>query len=240
MVSLPEGLLAELDGWPRRAPQSKRASARARSGCTWRCAVSGGGQRTSLRFGAVRSEMPASPRCLGPGRGQCAARARWREAAAVTATVVLDSSVLLKWFRQGEELADRALELRAAHLEASWRSSCRGWRPTRSQRAPVQEGPLERRGAGRCSGAARHPPDLGGASAALMRRAVALAHLTGATVYDTVFAALAEGLEATSSPPARDWWPAWCCRPRSVSSRRVSRESQTPSCGRCRRARRHR
>jgi predicted nucleic acid-binding protein len=116
----------------------------------------------------------------------------------VTATVVLDSSVLLKWFRQGEELADRALSVREAFLDGElevavpWLAVYEVANVLRFKRdltsAQVQD-------------AVQALLDMGlswvAPSPALMRRAVALAHEADITVYDAAFVALAEGLEAT-------------------------------------------
>lgn len=116
----------------------------------------------------------------------------------MTATVVLDSSVLLKWFRQGEELADRALGLRAAFLEGNlevvlpWLAAYEVANVLRFKAdltsAQVQD-------------AVQALLDMGlswvAPTPALMRRAVALAQDVNITVYDAAFVALAEGLDAT-------------------------------------------
>lgn len=116
----------------------------------------------------------------------------------MTATVVLDSSVLLKWFRQGEELADRALALRAAFLAGElevvlpWLAAYEVANVLRFKRdltsSQVQDAVQ-----------ALLDMDLSwvAPTPALMRRAVALACEADLTVYDATFVALAEGLEAT-------------------------------------------
>ncbi len=111
--------------------------------------------------------------------------------------VVLDTSVVIKWFRQGEVLADRALVLRSAYLEGQTLVSV----PTlmahelanvlryKNDLTTVQ-----------VEDAVQSLFDMGlewvWPSAAVMRRAVVIARECDTTVYDTAFVALTEALDA--------------------------------------------
>jgi predicted nucleic acid-binding protein len=114
------------------------------------------------------------------------------------AHIVPDTSVVIKWFRQGEVLAEQALALRAAYLDGQLQlsvPSLLAYELTNVLRykddlttAQVEE-------------AVQSLVDMGLESAPptsiLMRRAAVIAHAADATVYDATFAALAESLEAT-------------------------------------------
>jgi predicted nucleic acid-binding protein len=115
----------------------------------------------------------------------------------MAAHVVLDTSVVIKWFRQGEVLAERALAWRAAYLDGRVQVSVPtllAYELTNVLRykddlttAQVEEAVQSLFDMG-----------LGWASptAAVMRRAAVIARESDATVYDATFAALAESLEA--------------------------------------------
>jgi predicted nucleic acid-binding protein len=111
--------------------------------------------------------------------------------------IVPDTSVLIKWFRQGEVLADRALVLRRAYLDGQIQIS-----------APVLA-------AYELANVLRYKNDLTTAqveeavqslfdlglgwvlpSDTLLRRAVVIARESVTTVYDASFVALAEALAA--------------------------------------------
>jgi predicted nucleic acid-binding protein len=112
--------------------------------------------------------------------------------------LVPDTSVVIKWFRQGEILAERALALRAAYLAGHVQvsvPSLLAYELTNVLRykddlttAQVEE-------------AIQSLFDMGlewvPPSAAVMRRAAVIARTSDATVYDATFAALAESLKAT-------------------------------------------
>jgi predicted nucleic acid-binding protein len=116
----------------------------------------------------------------------------------MNARVVPDTSVVIKWFRQGEILAGQALALRTAYLEG---------------RIEVVVPTLL---AYELANVLRYKEDLTTAQvedavqslfdmglewvpplATVLRRATQLARTSGTTVYDATFAALAERLEAT-------------------------------------------
>jgi len=113
-------------------------------------------------------------------------------------SLVLDTSVVIKWFRQGEVLAGQALALRDAYLDGEVAVSV----PT----LLVYE----------LANVLRYKEDLTtdqvqeavqslfnmglewvSPTGALMRRAVEIARACDTTVYDAAFAALAEPLSAT-------------------------------------------
>ena len=111
---------------------------------------------------------------------------------------VLDTSVLLKWFRQGEVLADRALVLRDAYLEDRISvavPSLVAYEVTNVLRYKndmttdqVQEA-VE----------SLFDMDLAwmAPNSGVLRRAVEIARACDTTVYDAAFAALAESLDAS-------------------------------------------
>jgi predicted nucleic acid-binding protein len=111
--------------------------------------------------------------------------------------VVLDTSVIVKWFRQREVLADQALALRDAYLSgevaiavpvlvAYELANVMRYKPgLRTEQVQEAVGSLF---------------DMGWEwsipSSELMGRAIGIARLCGTTVYDATFAALAESLDA--------------------------------------------
>jgi len=115
----------------------------------------------------------------------------------VTSTVVLDTSVIIKWFRQGEILAPQALALRRAYLEGSLTVAVPDVLVYEVANVLRYKGDLSTEQIGQ---AVQSLFDIGidivPPSAELMRRAVALAYTHNETVYDAVFVALAETLEA--------------------------------------------
>ena len=115
----------------------------------------------------------------------------------MTSTVVLDTSVIIKWFRQGEILAPQALALRRAYLEGSLTVAVPDVLVYEVANVLRYKGDLSTEQIGQ---AVQSLFDIGidivPPSAELMRRAVALAYTHNETVYDAVFVALAETLEA--------------------------------------------
>ena len=113
-------------------------------------------------------------------------------------SVVLDTSVIIKWFRQGEVLAGQALALRDAYLDGqiviaipslvAYELANVLRYKTDLTTDQVQE-------------AVQSLFDTGlewvSPSSAMMRRAVEIARTHETTVYDAAFAALAESLNAT-------------------------------------------
>ena len=105
--------------------------------------------------------------------------------------------MVIKWFRQGEILAEQALALRSAYLDGHIQvsvPSLLGYELTNVLRykddltaAQVEE-------------AVQSLFDMGlewvSPTAAIMRRAAVIARTADATVYDAAFVALAESLEA--------------------------------------------
>lgn len=113
------------------------------------------------------------------------------------AHVVPDTSVVIKWFRQGEILAEQALALRAAYLDGHTLISVPtllAYELTNVLRYKDDLIIIQVEEAVQSlfdMGLEWAPP-----TAAVMRRAAALARESGATVYDATFAALAESLDA--------------------------------------------
>jgi len=112
--------------------------------------------------------------------------------------VVPDTSVIIKWFRQGEVLAEQALALRAAYLDGRIQvlvPTLLAYELTNVLRYKhdLTMDQIEE--------AVQSLFDMGlewvPPSAAMMRRAAVIARASDATVYDATFAALAEGLQAT-------------------------------------------
>jgi predicted nucleic acid-binding protein len=113
-------------------------------------------------------------------------------------SVVLDTSVMIKWFRQGEVLADQALALRNAYLNGQVLVAVPSLvayelaNVLRYKKGLTTDQVQE---------AVQSLFDMGLEwalpSAELMRRAVELARAYEATVYDSAFVALAESLNAT-------------------------------------------
>lgn len=113
-------------------------------------------------------------------------------------STVLDASVVVKWFRQGEALAREALALRTAYLEGRIRILV----PTLLA-YEVANVLRHRIGltASQVEVAVQSLFDMGlewaPPSAAMIRRAVAIAQRADTTVYDATYAALAELVGAT-------------------------------------------
>lgn len=111
--------------------------------------------------------------------------------------VVPDTSVVIKWFRQGENLADQALALRSGYLDGRILLSVPtllAYELTNVLRYK------EDLATSQVADAVQSLFDMGLAwvspSAATMRRAAVIARESDVTVYDATFAALAESLQA--------------------------------------------
>ncbi|MCL7454785.1 MAG: type II toxin-antitoxin system VapC family toxin [Anaerolineae bacterium] len=112
--------------------------------------------------------------------------------------VVPDSSVVIKWFRQGENLAEQALALRAGYLDGRIQLSVPtllAYELTNVLRYKEDLTTVQ------VEEAVQSLYDMGLVwvvpSATMMRRAAVMARESEATVYDATFAALAESLQAT-------------------------------------------
>jgi len=116
----------------------------------------------------------------------------------MNAHFVPDTSVVIKWFRQGEVLAEQALALRAAYLVGRIQLSVPTLLAYELTNVLRYKDDLTTE---QVEEAVQSLFDIGlewvSPSAPLMRRAAVIARESGATVYDTTFAALGEGLEAT-------------------------------------------
>ena len=114
------------------------------------------------------------------------------------ADLVLDTSVLLKWFLQQEVLADRALDLRAAYLAGvisiqspilaiyEFTNALRyknDWRVTEIQQATASLWEMQIR--------------WFSINAAVIQRSIEIAHTYNTSIYDATFVALAENQERT-------------------------------------------
>ena len=113
------------------------------------------------------------------------------------AHIVPDTSVVIKWYRQGEILAGQALALRAAHLDDHIQVSVPALLAYELTNVLRYKDDLT---TVQVEEAVQSLFDMGlewvPPSAAVMRRAAAIARESGATVYDATFAALAESLQA--------------------------------------------
>ena len=113
-------------------------------------------------------------------------------------SVVLDTSVIIKWFRQGEVLASHALALRDAYLEGQivvLVPSLLAYELANVLRYKNDLTTVQIEDAVQSlfdMGLEWIPP-----SATVMRRAVVIARECDTTVYDAAFVALAETLNAT-------------------------------------------
>jgi predicted nucleic acid-binding protein len=111
--------------------------------------------------------------------------------------VVLDTSVIVKWFRQGEVLGDRALIVRDAYLAGQITvvvPSLMAYELANVLRYKDDLSALQVKNAVGSLfelGLEWIPPSNDG-----LRRAVEIAHTYETTAYDAAFAALAEGLDA--------------------------------------------
>jgi predicted nucleic acid-binding protein len=112
--------------------------------------------------------------------------------------VVLDTSVVIKWFRQGEVLADQALALRDAYLDGHIVVSVPSLLAYELTNVLRYKSDLT---TDQVQEAVQSLFDMGLEwilpSSAVMRRAVEMARAYDTTVYDGAFAALAESLNAT-------------------------------------------
>jgi predicted nucleic acid-binding protein len=116
----------------------------------------------------------------------------------VDGLVVLDTSVVVKWFRQGEILAAPALELRAAYLDGQIAVFVPALLAYELANVLRYKPDLT---AGQVQDAIRSLFDMGlewvSPTSAAMRRAAEIAYACEATIYDAAFVALAESLGAT-------------------------------------------
>ena len=112
--------------------------------------------------------------------------------------VVLDTSVVIKWFRQGEVLADQALALRDAYLDGQIVVSVPSLLAYELTNVLRYKEDLT---TDQVQDAVQSLFDMGLEwvlpSSAVMRRAVEMARAYETTVYDVTFAALAESLKAS-------------------------------------------
>jgi len=112
--------------------------------------------------------------------------------------VVLDTSVIIKWFRQGEVLADRALRLRDAYLDGQIVIVVPSLAAYELANVLRYKGDLS---TDQVQAAVVSLFDAGlewvAPSSAMICRAVEMARSYETTVYDAAFAALAETLGAT-------------------------------------------
>jgi len=114
----------------------------------------------------------------------------------LTGSVVLDSSVIIKWFRAHEVLRDQALWIRQAYLDGNLRiyapdlliyeiANVLRYKPDLDQRKVQQAiGSLYDMGISIVTPSSR-----------LMGRAIEIAYSHNVTVYDAVFSALAERVD---------------------------------------------
>lgn len=114
------------------------------------------------------------------------------------ARLVLDTSVIIKWFRQGEILAEQALALRAAYLNGHVQVIVPSLLACELANVLRYKDDLT---TAQVEDAVQSLFDMGLQwmlpSAAVMRRATVIARESDATVYDAAFAALAESEKAT-------------------------------------------
>jgi predicted nucleic acid-binding protein len=112
--------------------------------------------------------------------------------------VVLDTSVVIKWFRQGEVLAEQALALRDAYLDGQIEVTLPSLLAYELANVLRYKTDLT---TGQVQAAVGSLFDMGLAwvlpSGAVMERTVEIARTCDTTVYDATFAALAESLGAT-------------------------------------------
>jgi predicted nucleic acid-binding protein len=116
----------------------------------------------------------------------------------VQVCLVLDTSVIVKWFRQGEVLAERALALRDAYLAGQIAVAVPALVAYELANVLRYKTDLT---TGQVRAAVQSLFDLGwewvAPSSAVMGRAVEVARACETTVYDATFAAQAESLHAT-------------------------------------------
>jgi predicted nucleic acid-binding protein len=113
------------------------------------------------------------------------------------AHVVADTSVIIKWFRQGEILAEQALALRADYLDGNIQISIPTLLAYELANVLRYKDDLT---TAQVEEAVQSLFDMGldwtSPTAAVMRRATVIARESDATVYDATFVALAESLGA--------------------------------------------
>jgi len=111
--------------------------------------------------------------------------------------VVPDTSVVIKWFRQGEVLADQALALRAAYVDGRLQVSVPALLAYELTNVLRYKDDLTTTQVGE---AVQSLFDMGmvwvSPSAEVMRRTVEIAREFGITVYDAAFVAVTESLDA--------------------------------------------
>jgi predicted nucleic acid-binding protein len=116
----------------------------------------------------------------------------------VDGSVVLDTSVVAKWFRQGEVLATPALKLRAAYLDGQIAVVVPALLAYELANVLRYKADLA---AGQVQDAVRSLFDMGLEwvlpTSAAVRRATEIAYACETTIYDAAFVALAESLNAT-------------------------------------------
>jgi len=116
----------------------------------------------------------------------------------MSARVVPDTSVIIKWFRQGEVLAEQALALRADYLDGQIQVSVPSLLVYELANVLRYKNDLTTT---QVEEALQSVFDMGlewaAPSAAMMRRATVIARAADVTVYDAAFAALTESLDAT-------------------------------------------
>ncbi len=112
--------------------------------------------------------------------------------------VVPDTSVVIKWFRQGEVVAEEAKALRSAYLDGEIQLTVPALLAYELANVLRYKDDLT---TAQVEEAVQSLFDLDlewvPPSAALMRRAAAIARAAGVTVYDAAFVALAESVQAT-------------------------------------------
>ena len=112
--------------------------------------------------------------------------------------VVLDTSVVVKWFRQGEVLAAPALKLRAAYLDGQIAATVPALLAYELANVLRHKTDLT---ADQVQDAVQSLFDMGLEwvlpTSAAVRRATEIAYACETTVYDAAFVALAESLNAT-------------------------------------------
>lgn len=112
--------------------------------------------------------------------------------------IVLDTSVVIKWFRQGEVLAQQALMVRDAYLEGEIEVAAPSLLTYELANVLRYRKDLD---ASQVQEAVLSLVDMGleviPLSSPLVRRSIDIAYTYRATVYDAAFAALAESLNAT-------------------------------------------
>jgi predicted nucleic acid-binding protein len=116
----------------------------------------------------------------------------------MNAHIVPDTSVVIKWFRQGEVLAGQALALRTAYLEGRLQVSVPSLLAYELANVLRYKDDLT---TAQVEEAVQSLFDMGlewvPPTAMRLRQAAVIARSANATVYEAAFAALAESLEAT-------------------------------------------